>query len=155
MEVKSDVASRQVSFRREGNERQMRERPRAERGEDGQLGRRGSGAELGERVLCAGSSLHVICILQALSLSAPALSNQRAPALSNQWTGDRGPSAPPAGLTCVSRLLGLVPLVSPRHKQLPHRLLLAALILLCSLRAVSFGWWSTMRSAGHSQPSQL
>lgn len=44
MEVKSDVASRQVSFRREGNERQMSKRPRAEKGEDdqpGRLGRRG------------------------------------------------------------------------------------------------------------------
>lgn len=41
MEVKSDVAFRQVSFRREGNQRQMRKRPRAERGEDDQLGRPG------------------------------------------------------------------------------------------------------------------
>ena len=144
------ILSRQVSFRQEGNERLMRKRLRAERGEDDQLGR----PESSGTGPCVQPDLLPVCrllppchlaLLQGLSLPAPALSSQ--------WTMTVRRQPLPAGLTCVSGLLSPVLLVSPHPWQLPHRFPLAALILLCSLRAVSVGWWSIIRSPGHSQPS--
>lgn len=96
--------------------------------------------------LCAGSSLRVIWpFCRVYPRLLPPL------AASGLTTVGRQPL--PAGLTCVSGLLSPVLLVSPRPRQLPHRLLLASLVLLCSLQAVSVGWWSTIQSPGHSQPS--
>ena len=154
MEVKSDVAFRQVSFRREGNQRQMRKRPRAERGEDDQLGRPGQrGWARGKGPVCSLLPSCHLAFCRVYPCLLPPLVTSGLPPLATSGQMTVGCQPLPAGLTCVSGLLGLVLLVSPRHKQLPHRLLLAALILLCSLRAVLFGWWSSMRSPGHSQPS--